>query len=82
MYVNILIFFQTKINYLRSQYCREVNKHHELIRNGENVEEIYTPTPYWFEKLNFLNRFIKVRKSKLSDTMEYESGSVSIARIH
>lgn len=59
-----------------------MNKHHELIRNGENVEEIYTPTPYWFEKLNFLNRFIKVRKSKLSDTMEYESGSVSMARIH
>ncbi|XP_075168313.1 uncharacterized protein LOC142240499 [Haematobia irritans] len=61
---------KTKTWYLRNSYTREINKQNELIRNAESPDEIYIPTPYWFEKMNFLHPYLK--QNLTSDENEFE----------
>ncbi|XP_063919698.1 uncharacterized protein LOC135134795 [Zophobas morio] len=55
-----------KITNLRSQYNHELNKIRASTHSGMGTDEIYEPTVWWFEKLQFLEQFIKPRKGKSS----------------
>ncbi|XP_055844803.1 uncharacterized protein LOC129911143 isoform X1 [Episyrphus balteatus] len=70
-YPNITVHdVKVKINYLRSQYCREKQRL-EMLANESITDEIYHPiTVYWYDKLAFLDDYIKMRKRKYntSDT--------------
>ncbi|XP_017467846.1 PREDICTED: uncharacterized protein LOC108360174 [Rhagoletis zephyria] len=54
---------KAKLTYLRGQYTREVAKQKER-KSGAGAEEVYIPSAFYFEKLTFLQAFIKVRKGE------------------
>lgn len=58
--------FQTKMNYLRTQYCRELCKIKESYKSGSGYDDIYTPTTYWFDDMSFLKGFVNIKKGNSS----------------
>jgi hypothetical protein len=53
-----------KINSLRTVYKKDLAKINKSIRSGAGENDIYKPTLWYFDILDFLNDQEKVRKSK------------------
>lgn len=57
------------MNYLRSQYVRELQKIKDSEKNCTDIEELYVPNAYWYNRLAFLREFVhKKPKCKSSVT--------------
>ncbi|XP_055852177.1 uncharacterized protein LOC129916338 [Episyrphus balteatus] len=49
------VILKKKINNLRSCYCRELKKVNNSLRSARGTEDIYKPSLWYYDKLDFLN---------------------------
>ena len=55
---------KSKMSSLRTQYVKETNKSVDSMRSGVGAEDIYTPSVFWYDDMNFLKDHIVTRKGK------------------
>lgn len=57
-----------KVNGLRSNFARELEKINKTKRSGAASKDVHKPTLWWFEKLLFLKDHVEARPSSSSMT--------------
>lgn len=57
---------KSKINGLRSHFSNELSKVKDSQRSGSGTSDVYVPSVWWFQKLQFLTPHVEARTSTSS----------------